>query len=237
LTSKRGSTAPRAMREERAASLSPVNIVRWANAAEVRGLEEESEGICAKGIRKASKLHGRDGRALRLASAEVLKTHSCGTDHVRGEKNAGILPRKKAHIAHNSRPTRTPKPRLATTPHACQSQSPTHVLVEARLRRDAVADGAMIDMVDEADENVIEAEELDVEVSLVDARREDRVPLLVLEAGEDGDGFDLDTGLLVVAVVDADRVVLTLVSVVQIATPSPFVVVVIVLSIVIPNSL
>jgi hypothetical protein len=40
-----------------------------------------------------------------------------------------------------------------------------------------------------------------------------------------------------VAVTNSDRVVLTLVSVVQIATPSPFVVVVIVLSTVIPSSL
>jgi hypothetical protein len=204
----------------------------------VRGVEEESEGMCAKGNRKARKLHGRDGRALRSASAELPKTHSCETDHVRGEKNAGILPRKKAHVAHNSRPTRTPKPRLAITPHACQSQCPTHVLVEASLRGDAVAEGAMMEMVDEADENEIEAEELDVEVPVADARPEDRVLLLGLEIAEEvGDERDLVTELLPVGVTVADRVVLTLVSVVQIATPSPFVVVVIVLSTVIPNSL
>jgi hypothetical protein len=111
-------------------------------------------------------------------------------------------------------------------------------LVEASLRGDAVAEGAMMEMVDEADENEIEAEELDVEVPVADARPEDRVLLLGLEIAEEvGDERDLVTELLPVGVTVADRVVLTLVSVVQIATPSPFVVVVIVLSTVIPNSL
>jgi len=51
-----------------------------------------------------------------------------------------------------------------------------------------------------------------------------------------GDTESVDAGLLWVLVTRLDRVVLTLVSVVHTATPSSFVVVVIVLSTVIPNS-
>jgi hypothetical protein len=63
-----GRTAPKATRDERAASLSPVNIVRWAKAAEERGTVEERDGMCAKGIRKARKLHGLEGRELQSAA-------------------------------------------------------------------------------------------------------------------------------------------------------------------------
>lgn len=225
------------MRDERAASLRPVNIVRWARAAEVSGVEEESAGMCAKGIRKARKLQGREGRALGSVFAEVLQTYSWGTDHVRGVKNAGIFPRRKPHVAHNKRPTRTPKPRFATTPHACQSQYPAHVLMEARVRGEAVAEGATMETVDEADENDIEADELEDEPK-------DVIPLIALDSVENKDERDRELEAVLeevesvgVAVINADRVVLTLVSVVQIATPSPFVVVVIVDSTVMPNSL
>jgi len=65
LTRKRGRAAPKATSDESAASLKSVNIVRWAMAAEETGaVGEESEGMCANGIRKARKLHGRDGRDL-----------------------------------------------------------------------------------------------------------------------------------------------------------------------------
>jgi hypothetical protein len=65
LTRKRGRAAPRATSEESAASLSPVNIVRWAMAGEETGaVGEESEGMCANGMREARKLHGRDGLDL-----------------------------------------------------------------------------------------------------------------------------------------------------------------------------
>jgi len=72
-TRNMGNAAPRAMKEERAASLRPVNIVRWARAAEVSGVEEESEGMCAKGIKKARKLQGREGRTLGSALPLVLR--------------------------------------------------------------------------------------------------------------------------------------------------------------------
>ena len=180
----------------------------------------------------------RSGRSCtKISFAEVLQTYSWGTDQVRGEKNAGIFPRRKAHVAHNMRPTRTPKPRFATTPHACQSQSPAHVLMEAKVRGEAVAEGATMDTVDEADENDIEAEELEDEPK-------DVIPLIALDLVENEDERDRELEEVLeevesvgVAVINADRVVLTLVSVVQTATPSPFVVVVIVDSTVIPSSL
>jgi len=109
--------------------------------------------------------------------------------------------------------------------------------MEAKVRGEAVAEGATMDTVDEADENDIEAEELEDEPK-------DVIPLIALDLVENEDERDRELEEVLeevesvgVAVINADRVVLTLVSVVQTATPSPFVVVVIVDSTVIPSSL
>jgi hypothetical protein len=77
-----------------------------------------------------------------------------------------MRPRKNAHVAHSSKPTRTPKPRLATTPHACQSQSPAQVLMEARARGDGNAEGSVVVMLDDADVD-IDVEDMDID-ELVD---------------------------------------------------------------------
>ena len=143
-----------------------------------------------------------------------------------------MRPRRTAHVAHRSIPTRTPNPRLATTPHACQSQSPAHVLTDVIASEDGIAEGSEIDGLDEADIG-LEVEGIDVGVDDVG----DRLVLLVLDPLVLVEEADVEAVLLGVAVTNPDLVVLTLVSVVQIATPSPFVVVVIVLSTVIPNSL
>ena len=142
--------------------------------------------------------------------------------------------RRIAHVAHRSSPTRTPNPRLATTPHACQSQSPAHVLTDVVASEDGIAEGSEIERLDEADIG-LELEDIDVGVDDVDDVV-DRSELLVLDTLVLVEDDDVDAVLRGVAVTNADLVVLTLVSVVQIATPSPFVVVVIVLSTVIPNS-
>ena len=68
-----GNAAPTATREDKAASLRPVNIVRWAKSAEERGVEEEREGMCAKGIKNATRLHGRDGRELLSAYISLIR--------------------------------------------------------------------------------------------------------------------------------------------------------------------
>jgi hypothetical protein len=79
-----------------------------------------------------------------------------------------MRPRKKAHVAHSSKPTRTPKPRLATTPHACQSQSPAQVLMEARARGDGNAEGLGAVMLDDADVDIdVDVEDMDID-ELVD---------------------------------------------------------------------
>ena len=62
-------------------------------------------------------------------------------------------------------------------------------------------------------------------------------PVLLVDVEDEVDPVELGLVVVGVAVINSDRVVLTLVSVVQIATPSLFVVVVIILSTVIPNSL
>ena len=142
-----------------------------------------------------------------------------------------MRPRRIAHIAHRSSPTRTPNPRLATTPHACQSQAPAHVLTDVIASGDGIAEGSEIEKLDEADIG-FEVEDIDVGVDDVG----DRLVLLVLDPLVLVEEADVEAVLLGVAVTNPDLVVLTLVSVVQIATPSPFVVVVIVLSTVIPNS-
>ena len=71
--------------------------------------------------------------------------------------------RKSAHVAQRRRPTISPKPRLATTPHACQSQSPAHVLTDVKARGDEIAEESGVGMLEEA---VIEVDEdVDVEVN------------------------------------------------------------------------
>jgi hypothetical protein len=62
-------------------------------------------------------------------------------------------------------------------------------------------------------------------------------PVLLVDGKDEVKEFQPELAVVGVAVTNSDLVVLTLVSVVQIATPSPFVVVVIVLSTAIPNSL
>ena len=145
-----------------------------------------------------------------------------------------MRPRRIAHIAHRSSPTRTPNPRLATTPHACQSQSPAHVLTDVIASGDGIAEGSEIEKLDE-DDIGFEVEDIDAGVDDGDDVV-DRFVLLVLDTLVLFEEADVEAVLLGVAVTNSDLVVLTLVSVVQIATPSPFVVVVIVLSTVIPNS-
>jgi hypothetical protein len=61
-------------------------------------------------------------------------------------------------------------------------------------------------------------------------------PVLLVDDDDEVKEFEPVLAVVGVAVTNSDLVVLTLVSVVHIATPSPFVVVVIVLSTVIPNS-
>jgi hypothetical protein len=131
----------------------------------------------------------------------------------------------------------TPKPRLATTPHACQSQSPAQVFTEVKARGDGKAEGSGVEVLGEADIEV--KEDRGVEVDDVDWLLALVVDSPVLLVDDDDEVKDVESELVVVgvAVTNSDLVVLTLVSVVQIATPSPFVVVVIVLSTVIPNSL
>jgi hypothetical protein len=150
-----------------------------------------------------------------------------------------MRPRKIAHVAQRSNPTTSPKPRLATTPHACQSQSPAQVFTEVKARGDGNAEGSGVERLEEAD---VEADgDIDVEVDDIDDWLVVLVldtPVLLVDVEDDEvDAAELELEVVGVAVVNPDLVVLTLVSVVQIATPSPFVVVVIVLSTVIPNSL
>lgn len=57
-------------------------------------------------------------------------TYAVGTNHVRAEKKPGIRPRSNPHVAHSNVPTSKPKRRFDSTPHACQSQSPAHELVD-----------------------------------------------------------------------------------------------------------
>jgi hypothetical protein len=149
-----------------------------------------------------------------------------------------MRPRKIAHVAHESNPMKRPNPRLATTPHACQSQSPAQVFTEVKARGDGNAEGSEVEMVEEADIGF--DEDVDVEVKEVDGWLLALVvdtPVLLVDDEDEVDAVELELVVVGVAVTNSDLVVLTLVSVVQIATPSPFVVVVIVLSTVIPNSL
>lgn len=61
----------------------------------------------------------------------------------------------------------TPNPKLAITPHACQSQSPAHVLREVKASGEGNAEGSEVDMVDEAD--IEDVDDIDVdEVDKVD---------------------------------------------------------------------
>lgn len=178
-------------------------------------------------------------------------THSGGTNHVRGEKIPGIRPRSIAHVAQSRVPTSRPNSRFETTPQAWKSQSPAQVLIEEAGRADAedkigielevksVGDalvGAEVDRTDGVDE----VEELELELELVleaELERDDEVTeadeevwRLVLER-------EFERDVAVEAVIRAVAVIMTLVCVVQIATPSAFVVVVIVLSTVMPSCL
>jgi len=132
----------------------------------------------------------------------------------------------------------SPKPRLATTPHACQSQSPAQVFTDVKARGDGNAEGSGVGLVEEGDIEV--EEDMNFEVDEVDDWLLVLVvdtPVRLVDVEDEVDAVELRLVVVGVAVINSDRVVLTLVSVVQIATPSPFVVVVIVLSTVIPNSL
>ena len=60
----------------------------------------------------------------------------------------------------------SPKPRLATTPHACQSQSPAQVFTDVKARGDGNAEGSEVAMLDEGDIKV--EEDIDIEVEDVD---------------------------------------------------------------------
>ena len=184
--------------------------------------------------------------------------YAVGVNHVRGEKKPGIFPRKIAHVAHKTAPTKRPKRALVSMPHACQSQSPAQELVDdwASAEADGTdekecgntaedveeveaeevgkdddvldnsVDDAKADDIDEVDEAVVlDDEGLDVRVDEIEVDR-DRLELVELLELEDS----LPAVRRLLAVVN------TVVCVVHIATPSAFVVVVIVLSTVIPNS-
>ena len=74
-----------------------------------------------------------------------------------------MRPRKIAHVAQSRKPTISPKPRFATTPHACRSQSPAQLFTEVKAREDGDAEGSGVGVLEEAD---IELDEnIDVEVN------------------------------------------------------------------------
>jgi hypothetical protein len=60
----------------------------------------------------------------------------------------------------------SPKPRLAITPHDCQSQSPAQVFTEVKARGDGNAEGSGVEVYEVADIEV--DENIDVEVDDVD---------------------------------------------------------------------
>jgi hypothetical protein len=115
------------------------------------------------------------------------------------------------------------------------------VFTDVKARGDGKAEGSGIEVVEEADIADIKLEEdTEVEVDDVDDWLLALVvdtPVLLVDDEDEVDVVELEVVGVGIAVINSDLVVLTLVSVVQIATPSPFVVVVIVLSTVIPNSL
>jgi hypothetical protein len=95
---RRGRPAPSATTEEIAVSLRAVNDIERDSWLVSRGIVEEDErdGRCRNGKRKASRLKGRDGRSLRFRirrrrdTAPVTlivakRTHVGGTNHFRGE--------------------------------------------------------------------------------------------------------------------------------------------------------
>lgn len=60
----------------------------------------------------------------------------------------------------------SPNPRLATTPHACQSQSPAQVFTDVKARGEGNAEGSGVALVEEGD--IEDEEDIDVEVDDVD---------------------------------------------------------------------
>jgi len=74
-----------------------------------------------------------------------------------------MRPRRIAHVAQSKNPTRIPKPRLATTPHACQSQSPAQLFTDVKAREDGDAEGSGVGVLEEADTEL--DENIDVEVN------------------------------------------------------------------------
>lgn len=91
-------------------------------------------------------------------------THFVGVNHVRGEKNPGILPRRIAHVAHKTAPTKRPKRRLVSIPHACQSQSPAQEFVDDAASANAEGtdekeDANTLDEVDPVDVDEIEVDD------------------------------------------------------------------------------
>jgi hypothetical protein len=77
-----------------------------------------------------------------------------------------MRPRKIAHVAQRNNPTMSPNPRLATTPHACQSQCPAQVFTEVKARGDGNGEGSGVELYEVADIEV--DEDIDVEVDDVD---------------------------------------------------------------------
>jgi hypothetical protein len=75
-----------------------------------------------------------------------------------------MRPRKIAHVAQMSNPTMSPNPRLAITPHACQSQSPAQAFTEVKTRGDGNAEGSGDGMLEEGDIGIDEDID-DVEVN------------------------------------------------------------------------
>lgn len=137
-----------------------------------------------------------------------------------------------AHVAQRRVPISIPNARLATVPQDCQSQSPAQVLVVDSVT--GVLEALGRELVDENDTKVDEEAEIEAED---DRSTSVENPVEVVDPDADTDDIEsVDAELLRVLVTRLDRVVLTLVSVVHTATPSSFVVVVIVLSTVIPNS-
>jgi len=125
-----------------------------------------------------------------------------------------------------------PNARFATVPHDCQSQSPAQVLVVDSVT--GVLELLGTEFVDDNDTELDEDAEIEAEDD--PSTSVESLAEVVDPDADTGDTESVDAGLLWVLVTRLDRVVLTLVSVVHTATPSSFVVVVIVLSTVIPNS-
>jgi hypothetical protein len=104
----------------------------------------------------------------------------------------------------------SPNPRLATTPHACQSQSPAQVFTEVNARGDGNTEGSGVGTLEEAEMKV--EEDIDVEVDDVDwllALVVD-TPVLLVDDEDEVDAVELELVVVGVAVTNSDLVVLTI---------------------------